>query len=216
MKRTITLVMLTLLAFVTAQAVSKDEWPYDIQRNKTTDLRFGVTAGLNITQMHYNLIGENINQAEKKNRAGFLAGPTVIFTLPKIGLGVDASVLFDYRSGKMTVSSNEATLTSMNVQLPINLRYGIEVGDLNIFVFAGPQFNVPVGNKTTDVLGADWTRNNGVFSLNFGLGIVAMEKVQVRLGYNLNLKSTGDFYYRNVYRGNVKANALQVALTYLF
>ena len=212
MKKTITSALLLLaLTVVTAQASPRDEWPYNQNETKTTDLKLGVTLGLDITQMHYNSVPEAIT-SQAKNKAGFLVGPTLVFTLPKIGFGVDLSAQFDYRYAKLS----DASLRMMSFQVPLNLRYGLDFDDLNVFVFAGPQFTLPIGKKTTDVLGADWVLKNNSFSLNFGLGILAMDKLQARICFNLSIPQTGTFYYKGEWRGNGKANALQVSVSYFF
>ena len=212
MKKNITFtILMLLLAVVSAQASPRDEWPYNQHQKKTTELKLGVTAGLNITQMHYSEVPEGI-KSQANNKAGVLVGPTLLFTLPKIGLGADVSAHFDYRYA--TIS--DVGIKTLSVQIPLNLRYGIDIDDLNIFVFAGPQLNVPVGNKTTNVLGAEWRTTNSGLSLNFGLGVLAMDIIQARICYNLSMKNTGSFFYEGEWRGNGKANALQVLVSYFF
>ena len=212
MKKTITSALLMLaLVVVTAQASPRDDWPYNQNEKKTTDLKFGFTLGLDITQMHYNSVPETITSGAK-NKAGFVVGPTLLFTLPKVGLGFDVSAQFDYRYANLS----DVTLRMMSIQVPLNLRYGLDFDDLNVFVFAGPQFNLPVGKKTTDVLGADWVVKDTGYSLNFGLGLLAMDMIQARISYNLSIPQTGSFYYKDEWKGNGKANALQVSVSYFF
>ena len=129
MKKNITFTLLMLLlAVVSVQASPRDEWPYNQHQKKTTELKLGVTAGLNITQMHYSEVPERI-KSQANNKAGVLVGPTLLFTLPKIGLGADLSAHFDYRYA--TIS--DVGIKTLSVQIPLNLRYGIDIDDLNIF-----------------------------------------------------------------------------------
>ena len=51
-------------------------------------LKFGVKAGLNVTDMKF-----NSDVFDKTNQAGWFIGPTVKFTLPVVGLGMDVSLL---------------------------------------------------------------------------------------------------------------------------
>ena len=51
-------------------------------------IKFGVQAGLNMT----NVSTEDL-KASVKSRTGFFVGPTVKFTLPIVGLGIDADSL---------------------------------------------------------------------------------------------------------------------------
>ena len=77
MKKILTLVVLLATMTVAAQA----------------QVKFGVKGGLNITNMKFD---ESV--ADKSNQAGFFIGPTVKFTLPVVGLGIDAAALYDQRS----------------------------------------------------------------------------------------------------------------------
>ena len=49
-------------------------------------VKFGIKGGLNVTSMS---LDSKVLDAE--NRAGFFIGPTLKFTLPVVGLGIDAS-----------------------------------------------------------------------------------------------------------------------------
>ena len=51
-------------------------------------VKFGIKGGLNVTSMS---LDSKVLDAE--NRAGFFIGPTLKFTLPVVGLGIDASAL---------------------------------------------------------------------------------------------------------------------------
>lgn len=65
-------------------------------------------------------------------------------TLPIVGLGVDASALYDQRDAKL--EDEKVSLRSINV--PINVRYGIGLGSMaSIYLAAGPQFGYNIGDK---------------------------------------------------------------------
>jgi hypothetical protein len=206
----------TLFFFLSLATMSANA---QLNKDLSPTLRFGFTVGVNITQMSY-----DVNSAIKdlaKNGAGVLAGPTVIYTMPAIGLGVDGAVMFDYRSSKISGTAQNTTIDSRlnftSIQIPLNVRYGIDIADMiNAFVFAGPQYNIRLNKGTVDVAGADWTPCNSPLSMNFGIGLVAMEIMQFRINYNLATKKSGDFIYNGNWRGSGKANALQVSVTYLF
>ena len=79
---------------------------------------FGVQAGLNLTNISdFSLTAAGVENAIE-SRAGFFVGPTVKFTLPIVGLGIDASALYDQREAK----TNGETLKSQSIQIPINVR----------------------------------------------------------------------------------------------
>ena len=118
-------------------------------------IQFGLKGGANVTSMSFNK-----DVLDASNRAGFFIGPTVKFTLPVVGLGIDASALYDQREAKMKVGDAESnTIKSQSINVPINLRYGIGLGSAaSIFFFAGPQFGFNVGDKTQELYKdvADW------------------------------------------------------------
>ena len=184
-------------------------------------IKFGLQAGLNLT----NISDFSLNQAGVenaiKNKAGFFVGPTVKFTLPIVGLGVDASALYDQREGK----SNGQTLKSQSIQIPINVRYGIGIGSLaEIFAFAGPQFGFNVGNKTKDIINdaAKWTLKSSNLSANVGIGATFISHIQLKVNYNIALGKTGEVEVKDAATSawktitGAKANAWQISAAYLF
>ena len=137
MKRILTFiaVALALLTTVPAQA----------------QLKFGLKGGVNVTNMSF-----SSDVLDASNRAGFFVGPTVKFTLPIVGLGIDASALYDQREGKVKLAykdvESENTVKQQQVVVPINLRYGVGLGSMaSVFFFAGPQFGFNVGDKTQSI-----------------------------------------------------------------
>jgi hypothetical protein len=184
-------------------------------------IKFGIQAGLNLT----NISDFSLNQAGVenaiKNKAGFFVGPTVKFTLPIVGLGVDASALYDQREGK----SNGETLKSQSIQIPINVRYGIGIGSLaEIFAFAGPQFGFNVGNKTKDIVNdaAKWTLKSSNLSANVGIGATFISHIQLKVNYNIALGKTGEVEVKDAATSawktitGAKANAWQISAAYYF
>lgn len=186
-------------------------------------LNFGVMGGLNMTQMSYS---ESEFEDNAKNNAGFFIGPTVNFTLPVVGLGIDASALYDQRSAKTTDSDEE--FKSQTIQIPVNVRYGFGLGNMaSVFVFAGPQFGFKIGGDKTleeqvNVAKSEWTMKGSNLSLNLGLGAMALNHLQVKLNYNIALGKTGEFEYTDVVAntkkvvGDAKANSWQISVAYLF
>ena len=109
------------------------------------EVKFGLKGGLNLTSMSL-----DANAISKSNQAGFFIGPTFKFTIPIVGLGFDASALYDQRKGTISgVNGNETSIKEQSIQIPINIRYGIGLGSTaSIYFFAGPQFGFNVGGKT--------------------------------------------------------------------
>ena len=87
----------------------------------SAQVQFGLKGGLNVTNMSLN---DDILKTE--NRAGFFIGPTVKFTLPIVGLGVDASALYDQREAE--VKGSDEKIKQQAINIPVNLRYGVGLG----------------------------------------------------------------------------------------
>ena len=73
----------------------------------------------------------------------------MLFTLPIVGLGIDASALYDQREAELKYEGRDPeTFKTQSINIPINLRYGIGLGNTaNLFLFAGPQFGFNVGTS---------------------------------------------------------------------
>ena len=185
---------------------------------------FGVQAGLNLTNISdFSLNAPGVENAIK-SRTGFFVGPTVKFTLPIVGLGIDAAALYDQREAK----TNGETLKSQSIQIPINVRYGIGLGSMaEIFAFAGPQFGFNIGDKDKtwgDVknTAAKWTLKSSNVSANVGIGATILSKLQLKVNYNIALGKTGevdikegaDAAWKTI--TGAKANAWQVSAAYYF
>lgn len=186
-------------------------------------INFGVKGGLNVTSMS---ISSKV--LDSNNRAGFFIGPTVKFTLPLVGLGIDASALYDQREAKLAVDVNgnsqdlptKNTLKTQAINIPINVRYSIGLGSVaNVLFFAGPQFGFNVGDKTHD-LGAnyEWKLKSSQFSVNVGAGFTVLKHLQLTANYNIACGKTGEITASNVLSTpkSGRTNAWQIALAYYF
>ena len=201
MKKFFTLVVLLATMTVAAQA----------------QVKFGVKGGLNITSMKFD---ESV--LEKSNQAGFFIGPTVKFTLPVVGLGIDAAALYDQRSAKVA----DETLKQQSIQIPVNLRYGIGLGSTaSIYIFAGPQFGFAIGDKSKNIVGdaLEWRLKDSNLSANVGLGLMLLDHLQVSANYNIALGTTGEVDVNKALGttwdtavGKAKANAWQLSVAYFF
>lgn len=206
--------VLTLIVMVVAFAMPSQ-----------AQVKFGIQGGLNLTNISdFSLNAEGVENAIS-NKAGFFIGPTVKFTLPIVGLGIDGAALYDQREAK----TNDGTIKSQSIQIPINVRYGLGLGSLaEIFAFAGPQFGFNIGDKTKTWKDAkdnayDWTLRSSNISANIGIGATILSKLQAKINYNIALGKTGDIEVTdgtnaawNVITGKAKANAWQVSLAYYF
>ena len=204
MKKIFTLVVFLAAMTFTAQA----------------QVKFGLKGGLNLTNMRFDK-----DVVSKSNQAGFFIGPTVKFTLPVVGLGIDAAALYDQRSAKL--DGVDETLKQKSIQIPINVRYGFGLGSIaGIYFFAGPQFGFNVGDKVTNIISnvVDWRLKDSNLSANVGLGLMLLNHLQISANYNIAFGTTGEFNVLtdvasrtwDTVTGKTKANAWQLSLAYYF
>ena len=196
--------------------------------NAQAQVQFGIKGGLNVTSMSL----DKDKLLDTENQAGFFIGPTVKFTLPIVGLGIDASALYDQREAKIKGDINgnkvetSSKLKTQAINIPINLRYGVGLGSVaNVFFFAGPQFGFNVGDKNKSIFqdAAEWKLKSSNFSVNVGLGFTVLSHLQVSANYNIACGKTGDVTVSDAagatlqeLLGSGKANAWQVGLAYYF
>ena len=190
-------------------------------------VKFGLKGGLNVTNMNLN---SEVFDAD--NQTGFFIGPTVKFTLPIVGLGIDASALYDQRDAKVKVeegdgASVESKIKNQSINIPINLRYGVGLGSTaSIYLFAGPQFGFNVGDKNQSLYKdlAQWRLKSSTFSVNVGLGAMLLSHLQISANYNIACGKTGETTVsealgttaQEVFSKRGRANAWQIGLAYYF
>ena len=189
-------------------------------------VKFGLKGGLNVTNMSLN---SEVFDAD--NQTGFFIGPTVKFTLPIVGLGIDASALYDQRDAKITVEDNGASVESkiknQSINIPINLRYGVGLGSTaSVYLFAGPQFGFNVGDKNQSLFKekGEWRLKSSTFSVNVGLGAMLLSHLQISANYNIACGKTGETTVssalgelaQSAAKKRGRANAWQIGLAYYF
>lgn len=187
-------------------------------------IKFGLKGGLNVTDMS---LSKEVFNAD--NQAGFFIGPTVKFSLPLIGLGIDAAALYDQRQAKVKgevgyeqITIEERSLDSKYINIPINLRYGIGLGSVaSLNFFAGPQFGFNVGKKHQELVDdATWNLKSSAFSVNVGAGVTVASHFELYANYNIACGRTGDVTFEDavdkVFKKHGRANAWQIGLAYYF
>lgn len=171
-------------------------------------LKFGVKAGLNVSKV--SISGADL---DSKNRTGFFVGPMAEFTLPIVGLGIDAALLYDNKSVKVESESKNLHY----IDIPINVKYTIGLGSLaSVYGATGPQFSYNIGNKKWH--GVDL--NDSDFSWNIGAGVKLLGHLQVGYNYNIALGNTAEVKgadaIENVGKIKMKNNTHQISVAYMF
>ena len=184
-------------------------------------LKFGVKSGLNVSDFYF-----DSDVFDKSNQVGWFFGPTVKFTLPVVGLGMDASVLYDYRAAKLDYATMTQTVKQQQIAIPVNARYSIGLGSVaSIFFFGGPQIAFNIGEKEYQWnMKSTYALKNSNFSVNLGFGVTAFKHLQVSANYNIACGKTGHATWKTATdaatsvfnKKGSRNNSWQVGIAYFF
>lgn len=181
-------------------------------------VKFGLKGGLNVTDM--SLSKEVVDPS---NKTGFFVGPTVKFTLPIVGLGIDASALYDQRDAKLKGEDGSENVSLRSINIPINVRYTFGMSSLAaIYLAAGPQFGYNIGDKNifSDEDGNGFSLKKSNFSVNVGAGITLMSKFEIGATYNIACGKTGELNLIDAagkqLSESTRMNSWQVSAAYYF
>lgn len=184
-------------------------------------LKFGVKAGLNVSDFYF-----DSEVFDKTNQAGWFFGPTVKFTLPIVGLGMDASVLYDYRAAKLDYATMTQTVKQQQIAIPVNARYSIGLGSMvSVFIFGGPQVAFNIGEKEYQWnMKSTYALKNSNFSVNLGFGVTAFRHLQMSANYNISCGKTGHATWKSATdaatsvfnKKSSRNNSWQVGVAYFF
>ena len=179
-------------------------------------LKFGLKGGLNITNMSFDK-----DVVDQSNQEGFFVGPTVKFSIPVVGLGFDLAALYDQRDAKI----DDTTVSQRSINIPLNLRYNIGLGDLaSVYLAAGPQFGFNVGSKNIGIVDevSNFRFKDSNLSVNLGAGVNLISHLEIGFCYNIACGKTGDFeVQKGVLEGvsnvvKAKNNSWQISAAYYF
>ena len=182
---------------------------------------WGIKAGVNMAQKPSDI-------EDVKGKTGWFVGPMAKFTLPIVGLGLEANLLYSQSSTEV----QGETIERKTVDLPVYLRYELSLPVVNKFLepflAVGPQWSWNVGDKTFsvgDILAgsknfSEYTLRSSNLSLNLGLGAIVLDHIQVHANYNIALGSTSDYREATDAALNLvtksKTNTWQVSVAYIF
>lgn len=165
MKKTVVLTILALIALVTVPAKAQ--------------LRFGVKGGVNISSVHFN---SDILNAD--NVTGFQIGSMIETTIPLVGVGLDAAILYSQKG--LGVGSEE--IKTDYIDVPVNLKWKFGLPIVKAYLAAGPYIGFRVGgDKIWDVIGEQIEAKSFSAGLNFGAGVELLSHLQVGFNYGLGL-----------------------------
>ena len=127
MKKIVGFLMVALLALMALPA--------------NAQLKFGIKGGVNISPVHFNsdvLIADNVT--------GFLVGPMIETTLPLVGVGSDAAVLYSQKGLETTsVGGVKTSMKTDYIDVPVNLKWKFGLPIVKAYLAAGPYIGFRVG-----------------------------------------------------------------------
>ena len=156
--------------------------------------RWGITFGGNYNEIHF----KQSDLFESDRMFGPSIGVTGDMMIPGVGFGIDASILYTMRQGRLHLGDRRVweslglgneVARQHYIDVPLNLKFrysrlgGLE-STLMPFVYVGPTFSFLVGhNKVGDAL--KYTGVNVL--LHAGIGVELFNKVQVSGGYSFSV-----------------------------
>lgn len=173
--------------------------------------KWGIKAGVAVNSLKFNK-----DVVNSDNRAGFTGGLMADFTVPVIGVGFDASVLYAARSVDFTNTETNEVVTKNRsyIDVPINLKYKIGlplVGKIvTPFITTGPDFSFLLSKEN---MGEAVSNKKFDFAWNVGAGLQIVNRVQVAASYGFGLTKTASGE-KSLYSG--KNRCWTITAAYLF
>lgn len=187
--------------------------------------KFGVKAGVNLAEAPSDINVKNLagQVLSTEGTTGFFVGPMAKFTIPVIGLGIEADALYS-RTGAEVAGEK---INKNSIEIPVYLRYDFAlplVSKVAVpFLAVGPQFGFAFGS-TDEVIANlgkyEYKKSN--LSLNLGAGAILLSKIQLHINYNIALGKTSEWTgVDGVAEGMMKVmdsktNTWQISAAYLF
>lgn len=185
---------------------------------------FGIKGGVNLSERPTLNIEEF--KSNIKGSTGWYVGPTAKFIIPVVGLGFEANVLYS----QTNIEIEGQNMQTQSIDVPLYLRYELSLPVMNNyvepFIAIGPQFGWNIGEKhitlenIADLASCEYNIKDSNISLNFGIGVILFDHLQIHGNYNLALGKSADITgtVLNLRKEitEVKTNTWQVSLAYIF
>lgn len=185
---------------------------------------FGIKGGVNLSERPTLNIEEF--KSNIKGSTGWYVGPTAKFIIPVVGLGFEANVLYS----QTNIEIEGQNMQTQSIDVPLYLRYELSLPIMNNyvepFIAIGPQFGWNIGEKRitleniADLANCEYNIKDSNISLNFGIGVILFDHLQIHGNYNLALGKSADITgtILNLRKEitEVKTNTWQVSLAYIF
>lgn len=179
-------------------------------------VRLGVKGGLNIASVHF-----STDVLQSDNVTGFQVGPMIEGSLPLVGLGFDAAILYAQKGLETkTVGGEKTTLKNDYIDVPVNLKWKLGLPVVKVYLSAGPYVGFRVGgNKIWELPGSmvDQVKTKSFSAgLNFGAGVELISHLQVGLNYGLGLTNNYSMESLSLTKSDGKNRGWSVTAAILF
>lgn len=157
-------------------------------------IRFGVKAGLNINNLHFNKL------FDAGNRAGFTGGVMTEIMIPVVGIGFDASLMYTRMNSRDyvdipvndAIDSDEISAGKDFLEIPINVKYKLSLPAVESFIkpyiYTGPTIAFKLNKNTLDY----WKTKTCQVAWNIGLGVELIRHLQVQASYGFGINDVVD------------------------
>jgi len=182
----------------------------------SSQVSFGLRGGFDVAE---NKISKDILNAH--NRLGFQVGPTMRFSLPLVGLGIDAGLLYGHKQYDVKNNPEDIDLSDYNyLMIPVDLKKSFSLlGTLGVFIKGGPFGEIKLSGGDFKNGEGDKVKSKGFgMGLNFGVGVSLFSKLEVGMDYRFKLTDNYEEDKPNFgdYFSTRKDKTWNVNLTYLF
>ena len=182
----------------------------------SVQVRLGVKGGLNIASVHF-----STDVLQSDNVTGFQIGPMIEGSLPLVGLGFDAAILYAQKGLETkTVSGEKTSLKNDYIDVPVNLKWKLGLPIMKVYLAAGPYVGFRVGgNKIWELPGSmvDQVKTKSFSAgLNFGAGVELISHLQVGLNYGLGLTNNYSMESLSLTKSDGKNRGWSVTAAILF
>lgn len=148
--------------------------------------KFGPRVGINVNSLHFN---ESIIKSD--NRTGFNAGLEAEFTVPVIGIGFDASVMYVRRNAEIKDDGDILKKHCDYFEIPINVKWKMNIPlvakVVKPYLFTGPSFAFLTSKRA---ITEAYKYKSVDTSWNFGLGLEFFSHFQVSAYYGFGLNKS--------------------------
>jgi hypothetical protein len=162
----------------------------------SAQFRIGPRLGVAVSDLHFNK-----SVFDTDNRAGFTGGIMTEFTVPVIGLGFDASVMYVRRNTEWLAEQGLEKNNRDYIDIPVNLKWKISIPLISKivspYIATGPDFAFLTSRRAV----SDAFDNKSFdFSWNLGFGLQFLSHLQIGASYGFGFNKAVEIIKNNDYK----------------